>query len=385
MINKALNGIDINDVNTLITSSVLEGKTIEYKSQLPGGNDQDKKEFLADVSSFSNSSGGDLIFGIVENKGVPESINGVDVLDIDQEMRKLENLIRDGLDPRISYSTIIIPTTDSKSIIIFRMEKSWNGPHRVVFKGHDKFYARNSAGKYPIDTSELKIAFNQSLALVDEINHFAANRTVELSNNNTHIPFKDGPKAVLHLIPFESFTGINIDTKILEDQNNKMNPLRSSGWSGQINLEGFMTYSGRENGTTHSYIQLYRSGIFEVVDCFPTEQIQENRQFPATAYENVLIKCLDRLVGIYKTLGVNTPIAILLTFIGIKNYQLPGNFLSDGGHKFDRPVLSLPEVVMENFDTKSEVVLKPVFDIMWNAFGYIGSPNYSNEGDRIKR
>jgi hypothetical protein len=45
----------------LQNSGVQEGKTLEYKRELPGGSDQDKREFLADVSSFANTEGGDII------------------------------------------------------------------------------------------------------------------------------------------------------------------------------------------------------------------------------------------------------------------------------------------------------------------------------------
>lgn len=58
------------DLDQLIANSVLEGKTIDYKLALPSNSDLDKKEFLADVSSFANTSGGDLIFGVDESEGV---------------------------------------------------------------------------------------------------------------------------------------------------------------------------------------------------------------------------------------------------------------------------------------------------------------------------
>jgi hypothetical protein len=43
----------------LVDNQVSEHKTIEYKEALLGNADGDKKEFLADVSSFANESGGD--------------------------------------------------------------------------------------------------------------------------------------------------------------------------------------------------------------------------------------------------------------------------------------------------------------------------------------
>jgi len=39
---------------------------LDYKRDVPGESDQDKKEFLADISSFANATGGDLIYGVDE-------------------------------------------------------------------------------------------------------------------------------------------------------------------------------------------------------------------------------------------------------------------------------------------------------------------------------
>jgi len=65
MINKH-DKIEFNDLEQLQSNAVLESKTIEYKKLLPTNSDADRKEFLADISSFANASGGDVIFGISE-------------------------------------------------------------------------------------------------------------------------------------------------------------------------------------------------------------------------------------------------------------------------------------------------------------------------------
>jgi len=74
MILKLLNAITEEDLQSLITNGVAEGRTIDYKRDLPGNSDGDKKEFLADVSSFANTGGGDLVFGMDEAGGLPTRI-----------------------------------------------------------------------------------------------------------------------------------------------------------------------------------------------------------------------------------------------------------------------------------------------------------------------
>ena len=139
-------------------NSVAEGKTLDYKRDLIGTSD--KKEFLADVSSFANASGGHLVFGMEEEGGVPTELCGVDVDDVDSEILRLENLIRDGLEPRI-YGHDIKPVdlSNGKKALVIRIPKSFASPHVVKLKGTFRFYSRNSAGKYPLDVQELRTAF----------------------------------------------------------------------------------------------------------------------------------------------------------------------------------------------------------------------------------
>ncbi|MEO6803124.1 MAG: ATP-binding protein [Granulicella sp.] len=86
MIPKALNAITEEDLQALITNGVAEGRTIDYKRDLPGNSDSDKKELLADVSPFANTGGGDLVFGMSEAGGLPTQITGTGAADLDLEV-----------------------------------------------------------------------------------------------------------------------------------------------------------------------------------------------------------------------------------------------------------------------------------------------------------
>jgi len=111
MIPKDIDDIKEEDLQTLVNNSVSERKTIEYKQSLPKDSDSDKKEFLADISSFANASGGDIILGMAEDKntGAPKSLDGLSIENPDQETLRLESIIRDGIEPRIPSVTISPP------------------------------------------------------------------------------------------------------------------------------------------------------------------------------------------------------------------------------------------------------------------------------------
>ena len=71
-------------IASMVAEKIAERKTVEYKEMLPEGGNEAKKEFLADVCSFANSSGGDILYGIRDERdanrkptGAPESIVGL--------------------------------------------------------------------------------------------------------------------------------------------------------------------------------------------------------------------------------------------------------------------------------------------------------------------
>lgn len=65
------------DLEALIANGVAESQLLEYKSELPGGSDRDKKDFLADVSAFANSAGGCLLYGVETQRDAEQRDTGI--------------------------------------------------------------------------------------------------------------------------------------------------------------------------------------------------------------------------------------------------------------------------------------------------------------------
>ena len=230
MILKKLDDIQQTDLDALVANGVAEGRTIDYKRDLPGNADSDKKEFLADVSSFANTSGGDLLFGVDEQQGLPVGLPGLTVSDFDQEVRRLDSIINDGLDPRIRFAIRTIKRDPKLPVLIIRVDRSWIGPHRVVFKGHDKFYARNSAGKYSMDVSELRSAFTLSGSVIERVRQFRADRIAKIEGSQAPVLLPAGSKTILHLIPIDSFAGpVQYDVIKFSNQPTRVPPILPGG------------------------------------------------------------------------------------------------------------------------------------------------------------
>jgi len=399
MINKSLDQITIDDINALITNLAQEGKDIEYKESLTLDSDKEKGELLADISSFANTVGGQIFFGIKESDGKPTEVVGINIKNPDELKLKIESITRDGIVPRIGIEIKILNISDNSYVVIIQAKRSWNSPHRVIYNGYsktkDQFYARNSAGKYQMDVLELKNAFN-SFDLELRVSDFINTRIAQINANSTPIPLMPGGKLVLHLIPISNFaTKEKINLTPLVNQPQNLSPLYSSGWSHRINLEGLLLYAGSPDGISNSYTQIYRNGSVEAVEAgiLRDERSQsrdDGKKFiPSLTYEKELIQGLDRHLKALSELGVTPPILISLAIVGAQGFEMAVDthrfsFL-EKYYPIDRDVLWLPTYILEGFDEDPVQILKPMFDLVWNTCGYKRSYNFNDEGEWAAR
>lgn len=384
MVPKKLENIKESDFDALLANSIPEGKTIEYKKILPGNVDSDKKEFLADVSSFANTAGGDLIFGIEEEEGAPTRIPGLNISDFDQEIRRLDSMIADGIDPRIRQTIRVVERSGKPSLLIIRVDRSWIGPHRVIFKGYDKFYARNSAGKYPLDVSELRSAFTLASSVTDRVRAFRMERIAKIIANETALSFSEGSKTILHCIPVESFARpVQYDVFRFRNQVHRIPPIVVGGsWNSHINLDGFATYSSTSD-RCFSYTQLFRNGVIESVEGeYLNVEHNGKRYIPYGKFEPDVLNHTNKIFEIQKELGVSAPIVVAVTLTKTKNLEIPPDIYAfGGGHPIREEHLILPESVVEDLSAPLTKVLKPIFDLIWNACGFLKSKNFDDEGN----
>ena len=255
---KRLEDLSEADISSLVSNSVPERRTVEYKRQLPTSADADRKEFLADLSSFANAGGGHIIFGIDEEDGIPTKVVPLVLPDVDSELLKLEGMIRDGITPRMVAQLRAVPVSPSGHVLVIVVPRSWASPHMVTFKGHGKFYARNSAGKYAIDVTELRRAFTLAAQVGDEMRLYRRERLAALMTGDFLMPMAEGAKIVLHVCPFSAFGWDTlIDVRDASRYRALLHPLFSSGTMLRYNIDGLLTYAPfAEHERTTSYMQL---------------------------------------------------------------------------------------------------------------------------------
>ena len=117
-----LEQIDQIQLQRLIDGRASESRDIEYKRESYGNADRDHGEFLADISSFANTTGGDIILGMSAEAGIPTAFSPL-AIDADAELLRLDNLARSGLQPRIfGFAARAIPIGKSTILDLLFLE-----------------------------------------------------------------------------------------------------------------------------------------------------------------------------------------------------------------------------------------------------------------------
>ena len=378
------------DIQRLIEYAVSEDRYIEYKQQLPDSSDAEVKEFLADVSAFANAAGGTIIYGIAEEDGVPLSIEGIESDDIDQEKRRLEDIIRNGVEPKINQLFIRDLEVEDKKIILIHIPNSWSKPHVVNYKKRWKFYVRTSAGKHPMDLEEVRASMLQISDLPEKMRDFRDQRLETILGDTPPAPLRFDTYIVLHLIPYSSLYSSdfsNLDFKVITDNDYAIRPLYGSVNHSRYNLEGYLNYGNFDSeGKCAGYVQIFRNGIIESVDTSMVWPDSESEKFvPSTLLEQEVIQKTETYLNYQKQMGVIPPIAMFLSLLNVKEYYLAVNHRLDpfGGHKYllQRQTLLFPELIFEDYPKNLATALRPMFDTLWNAFGWDRSHNYSDDGN----
>ncbi len=391
MISKPFDSIDKQDIEFLIENKVREGKTIEYKGTLPGNSDKDKREFLADVSAFANAGGGDLIYGIIENDGIPKEAIGLDCNNIDSERCRLENIIRDGLSPRVQGIKMkVIEGFEKGPVLLIRIPSSWTAPHMISFKNTSRFFTRNSTGKHQMDVTEIRTAFLQSETLLEKIKCFRDERVGKIIADETPVPLIAESRLILHIMPVSSFATMTIldISGVKKDYINSLPPIDSASYRNRFNIDGLLTYEeNSKEGRSWSYCQLFRYGQIEAVYADLVREHNGRRVIPSEAYEKYIVKATLKYFEVLRTYEVQGPLMVSICLIGIKGVYMGVRRPDfDSGEPIDRDMLILPDISIQEYEViKDRSVLanhlRPIFDALWNACGFERSFNYDEDGN----
>lgn len=381
----SLTSITPEALNRLVEHQVREGLQLEFKRDLPGNSDADKREFLADVSSFANARGGDIVFGVAEANDVPESIPGVPRDLVGAAVQRLEALVRDGIEPRVQgVRTHEVSVSSTASALIMRVPRSMSAPHMVALGNLSRFYARTSRGKFQLDVNELRTAFLETSATLDAARAFRADRLGSISRRELPIALHDNPRVILHIVP-AGLLGFDIEAL----HNVRPQPLHSSRSDGRFNYEGVLYYSPPDpRPSAHTYLQFFRDGTIETVAASlidaSDDRDADGPMISSVPVEKAVIREVEHCLELYTQLEVPPPFIVMITLLGVQGFRIMPKTANRHWDSFrlplDRDLVLLPEAVVNELPVDVPALLRPCFDVMWQAGGWDGSMNYDDKG-----
>jgi hypothetical protein len=392
MIKKIFENISKEDIERLVAEERQEDRTLDYKQELPDFNDKKQKQkFLALVSSFANTIGGDIVYGILEsqedgrNSGKIEKIIGVADKNIDQTILQIKDLVNDLIEPRIVPQVLIkgVEGFESGPVLLIRVTRSATNPHAVWMDKKALFYVRSSNSTDLMDVDEIRMSFTMAKMLVDNIKDFRQERINKIINRDTPVQLIAGPKMVIHVLPYEAFalTSRNDYTESFSRNYSELMPYTCVNPEPRYNFDGFLIpCREKDSRDSTAYCQCFESGNLEVVltDFVYTSN---GSNLLRTDFEIPLIqstkKCIKRIIS----LGINAPVVVFISLLGVNGYSI------DLGPRFGNQLdiiehnnLLLREIVVRDLKESVISILKTPIDTIWRACGFPRNMHYDEDG-----
>lgn len=360
--------IGYSDIAALVGNRVPEQRRLEYKRDLPGEREADRKEFLADISSFANADGGDLVYGVAERAGIAETLAPPLAADPDGLLSALEERALYGLQPRIPGLRMKwVAAPEGGGFLVIRIPASPAAPHRVVYAGGSKFFGRRSNGKFPMDTFELRSAFTASEDLPRRLRALHS-EAVAAAESESPVVLGGQPRAIVSVVPRNIFRerediGLTLESAIM--------PFKPNGSATPLfMLEGILISSAVEAGEiVGSYALTHWRGRADAGWTFgrivKELRKEELRLAWPRLFEDGLADAVRSSIARLGAMGIEGPWAIFVTILGIKGYQLVL-----GEHHLSVPAwrdqAQLPDLVIEQAAPEA---LLPLLRAFWLCFG----------------
>lgn len=365
---KRIDDLVAEDIRSLLAAKVPEDRNLEYKTGLPTDSERSKRTLLKTVSSFANTAGGYVLYGIAASNGVPTDIEGITAENWDQAKLGIEHLIRDGIEPRVSGAQVRQVDVDGHQVLCIYVPQSWTRPHMVKYDKTNKFFGRGSGGAFEMDYWQIRQAFLLGQDTSKQIESFRTERS--------RICLKEAggaPCFLWHSIPLASLSGgtaVNITRA--RDPDLVAHWLTLEGvFSGQrFNADGFKTWT--EDSWSHARVQVFRTGIVESFASFHRLLTESSSAFPYKFVEDGLAKQAARYISGQQLLGADHPFILVATMLNVKDLHIPGPYMTTG--IIEDSVVEITPSLVEGPWSDINESLRDVMDVIWQSAGFVGQP-----------
>ena len=385
--------IDEKALAALVASGVGESRTLEFKQDLQVATDEQKVEFLSDVTALANTDGGDIVFGMRAETGVAKELVGLRNFVPDGRIGQLENLLRDFVQPRLPGLQIEARVLgNGNHALLVRAGRSFAAPHMVRHQGVTRFCGRNSNGKYDLDVQQVRSAFLGSEGMSDKLRNFRLDRINKLISGGAPVKLTSPHLMVLHLFPVVSARpDLRLGTMDLQKllEKHLVWPMNSRGYGPSFNMDGLIAVSNAGADGSNSLVQVFRNGFLEAVESETLSPkvlpggSEPAAIIPGIAWEKRILEASSKYVKAMEVLNLPPPYVASVSLLNVRGYVMYAGprYWGGDGRPVDRDHLLTDEVLIEDPEKPIWRVFRPLFDQVWNGCGWAASLNYDRDGN----
>ena len=192
----------------------------------------------------------------------------------------------------------------------------------------------------------------------------------------------EGAKVVFHLIPRESllidkqYGIVGISAYI----SRSIHLLFGGMVEPQFNYNGIVLY--QHSYDTHkplSSMEIHRNGVVEAIDSLFFGIDKNVGYFLIDLFMDRLVIACNKLLQIYKLVGVQPPYTLLVSLTGIKDHTVSSKTVHFPGKRAQQNVALLQKAEFSSADPIERTDLRQFFEQLWNTFGYMRVRNMGKQ------
>jgi len=372
---KKLSSLQEQDLQRLVDDEVQERDSVEYKKDMYGNSDDDKREMLKDIASMANHRGGYIVIGIeADDEGIPIDVIGIEP---DNHVERIRSSCLNNIDKRIvGLDVEDISLSNGRVAVVASIPESINAPHMVTYKGLNQFWRRHGRQKEKMTSHEIGEAFDKRLSNLNRLDHLLFLRRSEILEDigeKTFMVMSASPALLLDedilSVHDENLRGLILNTPGLAGHWGAISCGQPYPTINGLRADGSTPYSHISPPVTE-YIEVFTNGFIEYGRLFE-EDLESRKYFAGVADTALIVNFMGLIQEVYNQYLPLRPLIVNFTIYNARDMYLAA---SHGDPETDRLVrwqkqhLELGKFYAENISEERKLVTKAICDHLYQAF-----------------
>ncbi len=154
-------------VSDLVSNQVVEAYDLDFKAQLYGRTDSDKRDLATDVAALANTAGGLIVIGIDEDDQARAAAVSTVPLS-DTETARMQQIVASLTAPLPDFDIVAVEdrANSGTGFLLIAVPPSQRQPHAVIVNQGLRFPRRNGSTTRYLSESEVATAYRDRFAAV---------------------------------------------------------------------------------------------------------------------------------------------------------------------------------------------------------------------------